>query len=86
MDDELNATDPADDDPDLDTDANPHGSATDAIVAFTRACGVADLLRLCEALPSGSYMDIPAAGTFLDDDEAQPYRYAVVARASDEKW
>lgn len=75
-DDELNATDPADDDPDLDTDANPHGSATDAIVAFTRACGVADLLRLCEALPSGYYMEIPAAGTFLDGDEAQPYRYA----------
>ncbi|MBL8445342.1 MAG: hypothetical protein JNK52_14950 [Zoogloeaceae bacterium] len=75
-DDGTAGADPADDDPDLDTDANPHGSATDAIVAFTRACGVADLLRLCEALPSGYYMEIPAAGAFLDGDEAQPYRYA----------
>ncbi len=75
-DEEFDAADPTDDRSDPGSTTDPQVSVSDAIVAFTRACGVADLLRLCEALPSGYYMEIPAAGTFLDGDEAQPYRYA----------
>ena len=70
------AADPTEDRSDPGTEPDPQARVTDAIVAFTRACGVADLLRLCDALPCGYYMEIPESGAFLDGDEAQPFRYA----------
>lgn len=54
---------------------DPRTAVMDAAIAFTRACGAADLLRVCPPLPHGYYMEIPADGGFLDGDEAQPFRH-----------
>lgn len=75
--DEASAADPTDDSPDPGMEPDPQASVTEAIVAFTRACGVADLLRLCDALPCGYFMEIPESGAFLDDDEAQRRGFAL---------
>lgn len=49
-----------------------------AIITFVRACGAADLLRLCAALPHGYFMEVPSDGMFIDgfgDEEVEPLRH-----------